>query len=104
MSDENKRKLIVEFLQWNDRNGCYTDENCDLEEIPRMTYEDAIKYFFYVVNEDFCCEKMESIAEVEYEEMINYAEENNFYNSTIKKLSKLVEENNRTVELYKSLI
>ncbi|MCY6354196.1 hypothetical protein OIO11_03000 [Clostridium sp. ZS2-4] len=40
---EKRRAKIIEFLQWNDRNGSYTDENCDLEEIPRMTYEDAIK-------------------------------------------------------------
>ena len=31
----------------------YTDENCDLEEAPRMTYEDAVKYFFGVMNDDF---------------------------------------------------
>ena len=34
--DKNRIK-ITEFLQCNDRNGCYTDENCDLEDIPRMT-------------------------------------------------------------------
>ena len=50
----NKQRInITEFLQWNDRNGSYTDENCDLEEIPRMTYEDTIKYFFGVMNDDF---------------------------------------------------
>ena len=32
------RIKITKFLQWNDRNGCYTNENCDLEEVPRMTY------------------------------------------------------------------
>lgn len=35
---ENNRIKITKFLQWNDRNGCYTDENCDLEDIPRMTW------------------------------------------------------------------
>ena len=45
MSQEIKRIRITEFLQWNDRNGCYTDENCDSEDVPRMTYEEAIKYF-----------------------------------------------------------
>ncbi len=39
--------LVLDFLQWNDRNGFYTDKNCDLEDIPRMTYEDAIKYFLW---------------------------------------------------------
>lgn len=102
--NERQRLIIIDFLQWNDRNGCYTDENCDLEEIPRMTYEDAIKYFFYVVNEDFFSEKIEDIAEVEYEEMIQYSKENGFYDSTMNKLSRLVKENNLTVELYKELI
>lgn len=32
------RIKITKFFQWNDRNGCYTDENCDLEDMPRMTY------------------------------------------------------------------
>ena len=50
---DSKRMLVLDFLQWNDRNGCYTDENCDLEDIPRMTYEEAIKYFFGVMNDDF---------------------------------------------------
>lgn len=36
MSQEIKRIRITEFLQWNDRNGCYTDENCDLEDIPSV--------------------------------------------------------------------
>ena len=47
---DKQRIKIVKFLQWNDKNGCYTDENCDLEHIPRMTYEDAVKYFFGVMN------------------------------------------------------
>ena len=50
---DNNRIKITEFLQWNDRNGCYTDEICDLEEVPRMNYEDTVKYFFGVMNEDF---------------------------------------------------
>lgn len=32
---EKDRIKITEVLQWNDRNGCYTDENCDLEDIPK---------------------------------------------------------------------
>ncbi|HIG0357625.1 TPA: hypothetical protein ACX96U_002973 [Clostridium sporogenes] len=44
LNENNMRVRITKFLQWNDRNDCYTDENCDLEEVPRMTYEEAIKY------------------------------------------------------------
>lgn len=32
MSAPNRLK-IANFLQWNDRHGCYTDENCDLEGV-----------------------------------------------------------------------
>lgn len=49
---DKQRIKIVKFLQLNDRNSCYTDENCDLEDIPRMTYEEAVKYFFGVINND----------------------------------------------------
>lgn len=52
MSREVERIKITEFLQWNDINGCYTDKNCDLEEVRRLSYEDAVRYFFGVVNED----------------------------------------------------
>lgn len=50
---EKERRAITKFLQWNDKNGCYTDENCDIEGVERMTYDDAVKYFFVVMNEDF---------------------------------------------------
>lgn len=73
------RIKITKFLQWNDRNGCYTNENCDLEEVPRMTYEDTIRYFFGIMNDDF-------------------------YDRTMDKLNKLINEDKPTVELYKSLI
>ncbi len=104
MGDENKRKLIIEFLQWNDRNGCYTDENCDLEEIPRMTYEDAIKYFFGVINEDFYYGITDNIFELSYEEVVKFADENGFYNETLEKLDRLVNEKNVTEEFFRSLI
>ena len=98
------RKGIIEFLQWNDRNGCYTDENCDLEEVPRMTYEDAVKYFFGVMNDDFYYSITDNIFELTYEEAIKYSKEKSFYDITIKKLNSLVNDDNPTVELYRSLI
>ena len=52
MKNKNERVLTIDFIQWNDRNSCYTDENYDLENIPRMTYEE-VKYLFGVMNEDF---------------------------------------------------
>lgn len=76
MNNEIIRRKITEFLQWNDRNGCYTDENCDLEDMPRMTYEDSVKY----------------------------AKDNNFYDSTYEKLNLLINNDKPTIEFYKSLI
>lgn len=103
--DVNKKRIaITEFLQWNDRNGSYTDENCDLEGIPRMTYEDAVKYFFGVMNDDFYYSVTDNIFELTYEEAIKYAKENNFYETTINKLTLLEKEINPTKEFYRVLI
>lgn len=104
MNTEKGRIAITKFLQWNDKNGSYTDENCDIEEVPRMTYEDAIKYFFGVLNDDFYYNISDNIFELTYEEVINYAKEKGFYSSTIEKLELLLNNNNPTVEFYKSLI
>lgn len=104
MKSNEKRRLITEFLQWNDRNGCYTDENCDLENIPRMTYEEAKKYFFIVINQEFYYEITEDIAEFDYEEVIKYSKENKFYDNTKRKLSLLESNDIPTVEFYRSLI
>lgn len=104
MNNEIIRIKITEFLQWNDRNGCYTDENCDLEDIPRMTYEDSVKYFFGVINDDFYHSMTDDIFELSYEEVIRYAKDNNFYDLTYKKLNLLMNDNNPTIEFYRTLI
>lgn len=100
----NHRIKIIQFLQWNDRNGCYIDENCDLEEVPRMTYEDAVKYFFGVINDDFYYNITDNIFELSYEDVIRYAKDNGLYDRTMDKLNKLINEDKPIVELYKSLI
>lgn len=104
MNNDIIRKKITAFLQWNDRNGCYTDENCDLEDISRMTYEDAVKYFFGVMNDDFYYSITDNIFELSYEEVIKYARDNNFYDSTYEKLNLLINNNERSIEFYKSLV
>ena len=101
---EKERIKISEFLQWNDRNGYYTDEECDLEEEPRMKYEEAVKYFFGVLNDDFYYNIVDNIFELTYEEVIKYAKDNGFYNNTYEKLMLLVENENPTEEFYRSLI
>ncbi|MDU1308924.1 MAG: hypothetical protein E6936_15930 [Clostridium perfringens] len=94
MKNELIRRKILNFLQWNDKNGYYTDERCDLEEVPRMTYEDSIKYFFGVLNEDFYYNLVDNIFELEYDEVIKYAKNNGFYEKTYKKLKLLINTNN----------
>lgn len=89
---ENNRVIITKFLQWNDKNGSYTDENCDLEDIPRMTYEDTVKYFFGVINEDFYYGITDNISELSYEDIIQYAKYNGFYDKTMDKLNLLLKE------------
>lgn len=104
MNQENDRKKIIQFLQWNDRNGCYTDKNCDLENVLRMSYEDAVKYFFSVINDDFYYSIADNIFELSYKEVIRYSKENGFYDKTMERLNKLINQEKRTVEFYKSLI
>ncbi|MDK0980101.1 hypothetical protein ACSXAS_14775 [Clostridium perfringens] len=104
MDKNNQRINITKFLQWNDKNGYYTDENCDLEEEQRMTYEEAVKYFFGVLNDDFYYNIVDNIFELTYEEVIKYAKDNRFYNNTYEKLMLLVENENPTEEFYRSLI
>ena len=101
---DSKRILVLDFLQWNDRNGWYTDKNCDLEDLPRMTYEDAVKYFFCVINDDFYYSITDNIFDLSYEEIIKYAKDNNFYETTYEKLNLLINNDNPTIEFYKSLV
>lgn len=95
---------IVNFLQWNDRHGCYTDENCDLEYVNRLSYNDAVKFFFGVMNEDFYYSKVDNIFELSYDETIEYAKQNGFYDSNIEKLQLLLQESSPNDSFYRSLI
>ena len=46
---------------------CYTDENCDLEAVSRLSYNDAVKFFFGVINQDFYYSKVDNIFELSYD-------------------------------------
>jgi hypothetical protein len=104
MSLDDKRIAIISFLQWNDRNGCYTDENCNIEGVERMTYEDAVKYFFGVMNEDFYCNIADNIFELTYDDVIKYSKENNLYKETIYKINVLINAENINTELFRKLL
>ena len=101
---ESQRIKIINFLQWNDPDGSYIDEECIMQELPVMTYEDAVKYFFGVVNDGFYDNIEDSIFEIPYEDVVLYAKKNTFYGKTIQKLELLTSNDNPTVEFYRNLI
>lgn len=103
-SKEKQRIEITKFLQWEDRNGCYTDENNDIQGVPRMTYEDAVKYFFGVVNSEFYYSITDNIFELTYDEVINYSKKYNFYNITMYRLIQLFQQTKITEEFYSGLL
>ena len=99
------RKKILNFLQWNDKNGYYTDERCNLEKVPRLSFEESIKYFFGVINSDFYYTIVDNMFELSFYETIEYAKYNGFYKETCNKLSKLINNaSDNYALLYKSLL
>lgn len=48
MNKELIREEILKFLQWEDSNGCYLDENTKLEGFKPITYEESLIYFYCV--------------------------------------------------------
>ena len=55
------------------------------------------------MNDDFYYSITDNIFELSYEEVIKYAKDNNFYDSTYEKLNLLIN-NKPTIEFYKSLV
>jgi len=35
------RNDYIAFFEWNDRNGIYSDADCDAEDMPRLTIEEC---------------------------------------------------------------
>lgn len=104
LMNESKRLKIIDFLQWNDRHGCYSDENCDLEGVSKLSYDDAVNFFFGIINEDFYCSKVDNIFELSHDQTIEYAKQNGFYDITMEKLQLLLEEPSPNESFYRSLI
>jgi hypothetical protein len=38
------RDRVISWLKWNDRNGCYDDDDCDDEGLPRLDFAMAARY------------------------------------------------------------
>lgn len=45
------REQIIHWLQWNDSDGVYTDEDCYLEGMPMLSYEDALQLMKDAIND-----------------------------------------------------
>jgi len=50
--DNMTRDEMIQWLCWNDPNGCYTDEECDAEDIPRLTVHMAKIIITVQINRD----------------------------------------------------
>ncbi|WP_124045957.1 hypothetical protein [Clostridium perfringens] len=101
--DDLIRRKILAFLQWNAKNGYYTDERCGLEKVQKLLLEESIQYFFEVINSYFYYSIVDNIFELSFYEIIKYAKDYKFYNQTYKKL-KLLIDNNLNENLYKNLL
>ena len=69
-----------------------------------MTYDDSVKYFFGVMNDDFYYNITDNIFELSYDQIIEYARQNDFYDSTVEKLQLLLQEPSSNDRFYKTLI
>jgi hypothetical protein len=47
----NDRDRMITWLMWNDRNGIYSDNDCDNEGLPRLTLEMAKEYMITQIGE-----------------------------------------------------
>jgi len=47
----NDKDRIIAWLKWNDRNGIYSDADCDNEGLPRLTLEMAKEYMTQQIGE-----------------------------------------------------
>ena len=94
LNEEVERQAIIGFLQWSDGDGCYTDEQCEIEGIKPLTLEDARTHFYRALYmEDYCFEELDESFEYEFTaEVISKFQTKNgenaldFANSLINKL------------------
>ena len=60
--------------------------------------------FYSIIALNFYYSITDNIFELSYEEVIKYAKDNNFYDSTYEKLNLLINNNKPIIEFYKNLI
>lgn len=96
--------LILNFLAWNDRNGVYKIEDRVLHDFICLSYEESIRYFFGVLNDDVYYKFADNIFELSYDKVISIAREEGIYRETIEKLKVLLEYEGNSEDIYRSLI
>jgi hypothetical protein len=45
------REYLISMLAWNDRNGVFTDKDCELEGMKPMTKADAINLIVQIIDD-----------------------------------------------------
>lgn len=91
---DKEREIILEFLQWNDKNGCLTDEKCRKQGDKPFGKKDTLKLFYGAVNQDlFVGQRDDNPLSFTYPEVMWIAKEKKVYFSTTTKLKMLLENN-----------
>ena len=62
----------------------------NLENVPKLSFKESIKYFFGVINNDFYYTVVDNILELSFDKTIEYSKSNGFYKETCNKLSILL--------------
>ncbi|XZM35282.1 hypothetical protein ACSXAY_19155 (plasmid) [Clostridium perfringens] len=76
-----------------------------LEQVPKLSFKESIKYFFGVINSDFYYTIVDNIFQLSFDKTIEYAKSNRFFKETCNKLSKLINNaSDNYILLYKSLL
>jgi hypothetical protein len=56
------RTALTEWLQWNDANGVYTDEDCQAEGLQSMSYTEARSMVLFAVAEGADIDQLNKLA------------------------------------------
>lgn len=82
----------------------YTNEICDLENIPKVILKESIKFFFGVINSDFYYTIVDKIFKLNFDETIQYSRDIEFYEKTFNRLNSLISNNKPHENFYKNLL
>lgn len=90
MRNENVRIALTNFLQWNDRNGVYSDQECEILGIDNLTIEESIISFFYNMWIDIYSEYEESAFEIGLSKCVEIAQANNIFDKGMALINQIV--------------